>query len=168
MKKIEPAFLASLLLGLAAGCAPIEPSEVVYGAPQRVSITYVGYNPAMGVSDDPISYALFGRGQFGFDSPKGVEISYALPLKPGFDLKMAIDVASWDVNFHENWFPAGDEATWSQTGIMLLLRGGWKWGRFGAHFAAGPGWLINDLEWPAHTTTTDGSFALWSSASATE
>ncbi|MHC5055886.1 MAG: hypothetical protein ACYTKD_14345 [Planctomycetota bacterium] len=167
MKKIEPAFLASVLLGLAAGCAQIDPSEVVYGAPQRVGITHVSYGPAMSVSDTWPAYLIAGRGQLGFDSSSGAEISYALPLKPGFDLKMAVDVASWDVKFDENWIPAGDEATWSQTGIMLLLRGGWKWGRFGMHFGAGPGWLINDLEWPAHTTTTDGSFALQAEIGAT-
>ena len=53
-------------------------------------------------------------------------------------------------------------ATWDQTGIMFLLRGGWKWGRFGAHYAAGLGWLINDLEWEGRTAEADGSLAVQS------
>ena len=51
----------------------------------------------------------------GFDSSSGVEISYALPLKPGFDFKMAIDFGSWDANFHENWVPKNGRSSKSST-----------------------------------------------------
>ncbi len=151
MKRIENVVIASVLLGLAAGCSPIDPNATVYGSPQRIGIAAVTYMPVIAESD-------ILTDTLGFDSSSGVELSYAMPLKPGFDLKIAIDLSHWPVKLHP--IAPQVEATWDQTGLMFLLRGGWKWGRFGAHYAAGLGWLFNGLEWEGLTSDADGSLGV--------
>jgi hypothetical protein len=159
LKRVETTILAAVLLGIAAGCSPLglpdsgysAPQHVVYGTRQRVGIAAVSYaqterNP--GALGDA----------FGFDVSPKAEVFYALPLGPGSDLKIAVGSRSWWRIYDAGLYVALVEM--KQTGVILLLRGGWTWGRFGAHIGAGPGWVFYDLEGLPDSTASRGDFAL--------
>ncbi len=121
---------------------------------QRAGISAAAYTPVASAMGDQVGYAL--NPELGLASKTTVELEYAFPLERGFELRVVLGFADWEVDFptppsplppfYVPW-PEGEEATWNTTSLMVLLTDGWRWGRFGVHVSAGPGVIFNSIDW---------------------
>jgi len=167
MRRFPGVGAVALMVVLAVGCTPLQdPDAAGYGVMQRAGISAAVYTPVASAMGDQVGYLI--SHDLALAKASSVELEYAFPLERGFELRVVLGFADWEVDFPgpatppaplTDW-PAGEEATWNTTSLMVLLTDGWRWGRFGLHVSAGPGVLFNDLDWVGAYTETTSSFAL--------
>ncbi|MHC4199956.1 MAG: hypothetical protein ACYSU0_08195 [Planctomycetota bacterium] len=168
MRRFPGVAAVALMVVLAVGCTPLQdPDAAGYGVMQRAGISAAVYVPVASAMADQGGY--LASHDLGLGQASSVELEYAFPLERGFELRVVLGFADWEIDFptpptplpplYVPW-PEGEEATWNTTSLMVLLTDGWRWGRFGVHVSAGPGVLFNDLDWVGSYTETSSSFAV--------